>query len=137
MRRVLNEPRFRYLLVGGLCALVHNGIMIGGAALGLHYLVSSVASYGVVVVLGFLLHSHFTFSVGPELKSFGKYALAMSLNYPIWVALMFALNDRGHLPMAIASPLGTVLMLVWNFTASRWAILKPRAAAAAPPGEAP
>ncbi len=132
----MNQPRFRYLLVGGLCAAVHNAIMIGGAALGLHYVISTVASYVVVVVLGFLLHSHFTFSVGPELRSFLKYAAAMALNYPIWLVLMFLLNDRGGLPMAIASPVGTVLMLAWNFAVSRWAILKP-VTAAAPSGEEP
>jgi len=111
--------------------------MIGGAAVGLHYAISSVASYLVVIVLGFLLHSHFTFSVGPDLRSFVKYAVALSLNYPLWLLLMFLLNDRGHLSMAIASPVGTVVMLAWNFAASRWAILKRVVPAAAQTGEAP
>ena len=135
---MLSAPPVRYLLVGGLCAAVHNAIMIGGAALGVHYAVSSVASYLVVIVLGFLLHSHFTFSVGADLRSFVKYAAALSLNYPIWLVLMFLLNDRARLPMAIASPVGTVLMLAWNFAVSRWAILKPAGATAGTrPGEAP
>ena len=116
---MLSDHKVRYLIVGGLCALVHNAIMIGGSALGLHYVISTVASYVVVVVLGFLLHSHFTFSVQAEWGSFMKYALAMSLNYPLWLVLMFLLCDQAHLPMLIASPLGTVLMLAWNFTISR------------------
>jgi putative flippase GtrA len=135
---VLKETRVRFLLVGGLCALVHNAIMIGGAALGLHYVVSTLISYVVVVLLGFFLHSHFTFSVGPELRSFAKYALGMSLNYPFWLVLMFVFCNVGRLPMIIASPLGTCVMVLWNFAVSRWAILK-RAPepASARQGEAP
>lgn len=115
----------RYLIVGGLCALVHNAIMIGGAALRLHYAASTVVSYVVVVVLGFLLHARFTYSAQPTLKGFGLYAAGAAMNYPFWLLLMFLLYDLGGLPMAIASPLGTVVLTAWNFFVSRWAILRP------------
>jgi putative flippase GtrA len=121
---VLNDRRLRYLLVGGLCALAHNAIMIGGAALRAHYVATSAVSFAIVVVLGFALHTRFTFSVRPELPAFLKYAAGMALNYPIWVALMFVLYGMARLPMVAASPLGTVLLLGWNFAMSRWAILR-------------
>jgi putative flippase GtrA len=121
---MLKDHRLRYLLVGGVCAGVHNAIMIGGAALGVHYLISSLVSYSTVVVIGFLLHSYFTFSAPAAWPSFAKYAAGMMLNYPLWVALMFLLCDVGRLPMTIASPAGTVMMLAWNFAVSRWAIFR-------------
>ena len=111
-------------MVGGFCALTHNAIMIGGSALGLHYVATSAVSYAIVVVLGFGLHTRFTFSVRPEFPAFLKYAAGMALNYPIWIALMFLLYGVARLPMVAASPLGTVLLLAWNFAMSRWAILR-------------
>ena len=122
----------RYLLVGILCAGVHNAIVIGGAALGVHYAVSVTVSYCVVVVLGYLLHVHFTFDREPSLGSFGRYAVGMLANWPFTVALLFVFCDLLHLPMFIASPVVTVIMIVWNYAVSRWAItsrmlgLKPR-----------
>ena len=122
--RPLGDRRVRYLIVGALCAAVHNGIMIGGAALSLHYALTSAISYTVVVLLGFALHTRFTFAEQPQLRAFAKYAGGMALNYPIWVVLMFLLNDLGRMPMLFASPVGTGLMLIWNFAVSRWAILR-------------
>jgi putative flippase GtrA len=121
---MLKQPQFRYLLVGGLCALVHNGIVIGGAALNIHYVITSAISYAVVVVLGFFLHARFTFQVHAGWRSFAKYAAAMLVNYPLWVALMFGLNDMAKLPMLIASPVGTVLMFGWNFAMSHLTIAR-------------
>ncbi len=121
---MLSDHRLRYLIVGGFSAAVHNAIMIGGAALGLNFVFSSAISYLVVVLEAFALHSYFTFSVRPSLGAFVKYAAGMALNYPVWIGLMFLLNDLAHIPMLLASPIGTVLMLIWNFAVSRWAILR-------------
>jgi putative flippase GtrA len=98
--------------------------MIVGAALSLHYALSSAISYTVVVLLGFALHTRFTFLEKPELRAFAKYAAGLAFNYPIWVVLMFLLNDIARIPMLFSSPIGTGLMLVWNFAVSRWAILR-------------
>jgi putative flippase GtrA len=111
-------------MVGGLCAGVHNTIMIGGAALRLHYVLTSAVSYTVVVLLGFGLHTRFTFSEKPEWAAFARYAAGMALNFPIWLVLMFLLNDTARIPMLFASPIGTLLMLIWNYGVSRWAILR-------------
>ncbi|HVN00079.1 MAG TPA: GtrA family protein [Caulobacteraceae bacterium] len=131
---MLRDHRLRYLIVGAVCAGVHNAIMIAGAAVGAHYALSSAVSYATVVVIGFLLHSYFTFTVTAAWGSFARYAAGMLLNYPFWVALMFLFCDVARLPMTIAAPAGTVVMLVWNFAVSRWAILRrpPPTAASAP-----
>jgi putative flippase GtrA len=124
MLSFFNSSKIRYLIVGALCAAVHNAIMIGGEALGLHFVASTAISYIVVVVLGFLLHAKFTFSVRPAARSFVGYALGAAMNYPLWLVLMYLLNDRLSWPMTVASPVGTLVLLVWNYGVSQWTILR-------------
>ena len=122
---MLKSSKLRYLMVGGLCAGAHNLIMIGGAAASMHYAVSTVASYVVVMLLGFALHTRFTFAVEPGRRALLRYAGATAINYPLWLVLMFILCDLLRLPMVLASPVGTVLFLVWNYAISHWAIVRP------------
>lgn len=114
----------RFLIVGGTCALLHNLIMIAGDFAGLHYVVSSLISYCVVVVTGYALHRAFTFRGSAQNASFPRYALAMAANLPLSIAVMFVLVDLVGLPVFIAAPAATVLLFVWNFTVSRWAIVR-------------
>ncbi|MGH8745447.1 MAG: GtrA family protein, partial [Burkholderiales bacterium] len=51
----------RALVVGLICALVHNAIMIAGDFAGLHYAASLIISVLIVVVIGYRLHSGWTF----------------------------------------------------------------------------
>ena len=115
----------RYAVVGLTCALLHNAIMIGCDWIGIHYVVSSLISYGVVVVVGFALHSYFTFEQTPSVKSFLRYAVSMAANYPASVALMFVFCDAARLPVSVAAPFATVILFAWNFLSSRWAIKGP------------
>jgi putative flippase GtrA len=78
----------------------------------------------VVVTIGFLLHANFTFSQQATGGSFVRYAVAMAANYPVSILLMFIFVNILHLVVAIASPLSTVILIVWNYTVSRWAILE-------------
>lgn len=112
----------RYAVVGVTCALLHNAIMIGCDLIGIHYVVSSLISYAIVVVVGFALHSYFTFVQNPSVKSFLRYAVSMAANYPASVALMFVFCDLMRLPVAVAAPLTTFVLFAWNFLSSRWAI---------------
>lgn len=116
------DPRLRYLLVGGLCAATHNAIVIGAAFAGVHYLASIGVSYVVVVVLGYGLHARFTFGEPSSIASFAKYAVAMLGNYPLTAALMFLACSVFRAPVAIASPAATLVLVAWNYFASRWAI---------------
>ncbi len=125
----------RFLLVGVLCALMHNAILLIADWFAIHYVISCVISYAVVVVLGFALHVHFTFQQAPSFQQFWRYAVSMAANYPITLALLFVMCDVARLPVAIAAPVATVLMMVWNFAASRWAIVRKPAGVA--PSSAP
>ncbi len=112
----------RFAIVGLVCAVVHNVIMLSADRWGIHYTASSALSYAVVVVLGFALHVGFTFQQRPSLESFWRYAVSMAANYPITLALLFLMCDVAGLPVMIAAPTATVLMMLWNYFASRWAI---------------
>jgi putative flippase GtrA len=114
----------RFALVGLVCAAAHNVIMIGADRWAVHYVWSCVLSYLLVVVLGFALHVRFTYQQVPTLGSFWRYCVSMAANYPITLALLFVLCDVLGWRVTIAAPTATVLMMVWNFFASRWAIVR-------------
>jgi putative flippase GtrA len=112
----------RYLLVGLTCALMHIAIMIGCDALGLHYVAASLISFLIVIGFGFALHCYFTFSQPPSARSFLLYAAGMAMNFPVWIVLLFLFCDVAGLTVPIAAPLAMILLFVWNFAASHWAI---------------
>lgn len=119
---MLTSP-IRYVLIGGLCALLHNAIMIGGDAAGLHYAASLVISFMVVVVVGYLLHAGFTFRAPLSGAAFVRYAIPMATNYPLTLAGLFVLCDLAGLSVRLAAPALTIFMFALNYLFSRWAIL--------------
>jgi putative flippase GtrA len=114
----------RFLVVGLLCAVAHNAIMLGADRWHLHYVVSCAISYVLVVLFGFALHVRFTFQETPSFAAFWRYAVSMAANYPFTLALLFLMCDVAGLSVVIAAPVTTVLMMAWNFVASRWAIVR-------------
>jgi putative flippase GtrA len=113
----------RFYSVGLACALLHNAIMIAGDWLGAHYAASSVASYVIVVLFGYWLHTTWTWPRTPRAAmSLARYALTTSANLPLFVAGMYLLVDLAGLPVAAASPLVTVILMAFNFVAVRWAL---------------
>src|SRR5712691_2730308 len=113
----------RFVTVSLLCAVLHNAIMIAGDALGLHYVASSLLSFAIVVATGYLLHSAWSFPAAQRATlTFARYAVSMSINLPLFVAGMFVVVNLAGFPVPIAAPLVTVLLLVFNFFATRWAL---------------
>jgi putative flippase GtrA len=113
----------RFYSVGLACALLHNLILIAGDFLGLHYVLSSLISFAVVVAFGYALHSVWTFPRAERGQmSFARYALSMSANLPLFVAGMFAFVDLAGLAVPVSAVLMTVLLMAFNFIATRWAL---------------
>jgi putative flippase GtrA len=115
----------RYLVVGGLCALVANAILIGFDRLGIHYVVSSVVSFVTTLMLAYGLHAQWTFNAPPSFGRFIRYGAAMALNLPLSMALLFILVDVAGLKMIVAAPLATALQTILNYVIAR-AIIRPR-----------
>jgi putative flippase GtrA len=114
----------RFAIVGVICAATHNAIVLAADWWQIHYALSCLLSYVVVVVLGFALHARVTFEQPPTAASFTRYAVSMAANYPITLALLFLMCDVAGWPVAVAAPTATVLLMTWNFLASRWAIVR-------------
>jgi putative flippase GtrA len=118
----------RFFSVGLLCALLHNAIMIGGDWLGLHYVASSFVSFAIVVLVGYWLHSSWTFPAAQRGgMSFARYTLTMALNLPLSLAGMFVLVDLAGLGVPLAAPAVTVMLAAFNFVGGRWALRAGRA----------
>jgi putative flippase GtrA len=112
----------RYALVAGCCLVTHNLVMILGDHAGAPMPPLLLISFGVVVLLGFTLHSRFTFETQSDGRSLLRYTGAMAANLPVTFVLLWLFLNLFGWPMVIASPATTALMLILNFFASQWAI---------------
>jgi putative flippase GtrA len=112
----------RYALTAAACMILHNIIMISGDAAGLAMPVAVFISFCLCVLLGFALHSRYTFAVEGDARGLLRYTFAMAANVPLTIALLWFFLTLLSLPMAAASPAATAVLLVVNFFASRWAI---------------
>ncbi|MDZ4843285.1 MAG: GtrA family protein [Hyphomicrobium aestuarii] len=118
----------RFAIVGLVCAVLHNAIMIGLDHVGVHYVAASLVSFVACVAVGYGLHTSYTFSVTPGLASLWRYTLAMAANLPLSLAILFVMVDVLAWPVAIAAPVATVLLFALNYIASRWALIPQRGA---------
>jgi putative flippase GtrA len=113
----------RFFSVGMLCALLHNAIMIAGDWLGMHYVASSLVSFAIVVLVGYRVHSVWTFPGARRgAMPFARYTLTMALNLPLSLAGMFVLVDLAGLGVPLAAPTVTVMLAAFNFVGGRWAL---------------
>ncbi|AZO38011.1 MAG: GtrA family protein [Mesorhizobium sp.] len=122
-RRPLVERGWRYTLVGLICAIAHNAIMIAVDRLGGHYLLGILVSFVTVTPIGYALHSRFTFAQPLRLNAFTRFVGGVVAAYPISVAMMVVLCSGFGLSVAVATPIATIALFVWNFAAAHWAIL--------------
>ena len=113
---------FAYLCVSGTCFLGHNGIMIAAERFYAALWLAVLLSFVITVIIGYILHSTFTFKQPFSLSAFGRYTLGMLLNIPLAYATTWFWYHWLEFPMTIAAPLASLCMLVLNFLLSRWAI---------------
>ena len=113
----------RYVLVGGLCALLNNVAVISLVRHGFGSVTASAMAFGPILLLGYALHSLFTFAAQPTSLSLGRYTLAMLSNFPLWTALLYVFCDVLRVPVTVVAPGATALIFAWNYLWSRWAFL--------------
>lgn len=115
-----------FLAVSAICLLTHNVVMILGDYSGLPLLASVGLSFIIVVFIGYLGHSRFTYHEQVTLTQFSRYAVAMAANLPTALVTVWLARDMFGLPMPIAAPLSTVASLGINYVLSHWAIARHR-----------
>jgi len=113
----------RYSVVGLICAGIYNVTMIVGDRARLHYALSTLIAFVLVVGVGYVLHCTFTFSERLTVRGLARYTGAMALSLPLSVGGMYLLRDVFHLPMIIASPTLTISLFLWNYVATHWAVV--------------
>ena len=111
----------RFVVVGGLCAVLSNASVIVLARHGFGGILASVIAFGPVLLIGYALHSFFTFGTQPSTLSFGRYALAMLANFPLWAASLGLFSDLLKVPVSIVAPITTGLIFLWNYLSAKWA----------------
>ena len=120
----LIERGRRYTLVGIVCALAHNLVVIGADLAGLHYLPATVVSFLLVTPLGYGLHSRYTFRRPLCTSGLLRFTSGVAVGYPISVAFMILFCSGLNLPVVVATPLATLALFVWNYLSAQWAILR-------------
>jgi putative flippase GtrA len=121
--RPLVERGWRYTLIGLVCALCNYAIILGVDAAGGHYMLALLIAFLAVTPLGFVLHSRFTFAEPLRWGSFMRFTAGVASAYPLAVLSMVVLCSGFQLGVAIATPIATAVVFLWNFTAAHWAIL--------------
>jgi putative flippase GtrA len=112
----------RFVLVGGICALLNNALVIGFAGIGLGYVQASCLAFGPVLVVGYGLHAVFSFNASASWSGFARYSLAMLANFPLWIAGLYVQCGLLGSSATTAAPVTTGLLLMWNYLATRWAM---------------
>jgi putative flippase GtrA len=121
-RAIFSREPGRYLFVGVLCAVLNNAILILGDWSGLHYLVSVLLTFVLVLPMSYLAHAWWTFRASASWLAFGRF-MAGSISSLIVASLAVgALRGGLGLPMIVSAPLATVAMIVYNFVMTRWAV---------------
>lgn len=121
--RTVVRQSSRYLAGGGACALLHNIIMIGTSAHGMPYPPALVLSFSLTTPLGYLIHSAYTFETACSWQRLQRFLAGAASGFLVSAALMVLLCSGLGISVAIATPIATVLLFVWNFVLARWAIL--------------
>lgn len=113
----------RYLAVGAICALGQNALIIGGDLLGYHYTLTATLAVTIFGALGYALHSRFTYDQPLSWRACGRFIMSLGGGYVLSIAILAFFRDVLDIPMSITAPVATILVTMWGFIASRWAIV--------------
>ena len=97
--------------------------MILGDLAGGHYALMMLVSFVITTLLGYCLHAAVTFREGVSWRTFLRFAAGAAMGFPICFAVMAILCSGLGLPVMIASPVATVVLVLWNYASAHWAIL--------------
>lgn len=125
----------RFVVVGGLCAVLSNAAVILLVRAGFGTVVAVLIAFGPVLLMGYALHASFTFGSPFSRGSLARYALGMAANFPIWVLALYLLCDVLKVSITIAAPATTALIFLWNYLSGKWAFAAAHAARDLRPGD--
>ena len=129
----IDRPAFRYLCVGGFCALTNWVVML--LIDDQRYLVSSLVCFVPLGTLSFFLHAMLTFRARPSVRSWAAYLVGLLPGSALSLGILATLRDLAYLPLVVAIPATVAIMTIANFLVARLAIvgLAPSPAVTIPP----
>lgn len=125
MRQRLLPIFSRYAAVGVISVALNNIILIAGDALGLHYVASTLACFFVIGGLAYLAHTNITFEVSRSLIGYLRYCATQVTTLALTLGMLHIAIDQLAWSIWIAAPIVSVAMLLFNFIATRWAVIYP------------
>ena len=114
----------RYAAVSAVCMATHVTIMVVSDRAGIDLLPALALSFCTVVLLGYALHTRFTFAVERAPGALLRYTGAMMTTLPLASAFLWIYSRWCGWPMWVAAPAGAGTMLAVNFIAARWALVR-------------
>jgi putative flippase GtrA len=112
----------KFVVIGGICALLNTVLVVALASHGFNYIKASCLAFGPVLCVGYTLHTIFTFETSASWRAFARYSLVMLTNYPMWIGSLYILCDLLDFSVAIAAPVTTGLLFLWNYISAKWAL---------------
>ena len=112
----------RYTLIGAFCAAFNNTVIILGSWAGHNYVPLSCLAFVIVTPIGYLLHTRFTFGVRRSWHDFVRFAWGGATGFPVYFLVMAGFCSGLHAPVAVATPVATVTLYIWNYALAHWAL---------------
>jgi putative flippase GtrA len=122
MLDLINPRYLRYLAVSLLCATTNNIILIVGDHLGFGYVELTILTFVLTNSGAYFLHSRFTFRRRSGVSNYWRFMAGGAFAVPLAIALLAIMCSVWGLPMIIAAPVQTVLMVIYNYLNARFAI---------------
>lgn len=107
---------------GAVCACVSNAVVIGCSLAGLRYWQAAALSVVVVTPISYVLQSRFTFGIGRSVQCFIRFAAGIVAGALLFLVIIELFRSLLGMPIWVASPLATLIIVCWNYVASCWAI---------------
>jgi putative flippase GtrA len=123
LNTLLDSRPARYLVVGAVSAAANNVIMIGGDAAGMHYWVAVLLTF-MVVPPSYIAHALWVFGVRTSWAAFGHYVAGTISSFLVMVLTIGLLRGVLLLPMVAAAPIATLVMVLYNYLMTRWAVYR-------------
>ncbi|MBC2670901.1 GtrA family protein [Novosphingobium piscinae] len=114
----------RYLVASALCFVTNNVLLLLLARAGMHYAPAVGIAICFMIPFSYVVHSGFTYRVGTGAGSFARYAAGQVVNAPVAILIYALLCDGLGLAATVATPVVTVVMVMWNFLCSYWALAR-------------
>jgi putative flippase GtrA len=112
--------RYAQFLGGGvICAALHNLILIVGDWLGYGYLPLVLFGYLVSVTVGYFYHCRITFDEPISWRGYTLFSAGIWLGMPLSFVILLVLGKLLGLPMWVAAPAMTCIMLGYNYSIAR------------------